>query len=739
MVANSHAEKSPGTQESENQRQYSRFRSLKWQIVSIALVSVIGLISFVAQVMNDAQNEAALLQEIKEQSYPTQAQLLAALHSLEFIHRELENAVTTGDEDAAKGTNELAKKFRQHLAVVSTLTNDPAVAVVMDEFELYHRDSKSLALELMNPYAAVESLLSRGKENSEKYDWLMTQLKILYQDSNTQFANGIASATDRASESVRFAISSGLLIVGLVLTIALFTANSIIRRIRDMVDKLKGIALEDGDLKVRISLTGSDEMTELAYWFNGIINKLEDTSRQAENNILKIANTDELSGLYNRRYLVGWLQKRIEADQGDDKFTVLFLDLDDFKPINDTFGHEAGDELIAMVAQRLQSVISSQYHNSKDRPECEESPVVARLGGDEFMVIIPGIIDYRSIENMVIQMRTMITAPYSIEDTLCEIGVSVGISRYPSDATDRDSLLDRADLAMYEAKRKGKKQFAFYDKQIEKEHSFRTQLEQLLRRPQLHNELSLVYQPKFSLQDGTFLGAEALLRWNSPEMGQIAPDVFIPFAEEKQFIAEIDLWVLNEACRQISAWTSEGYEIGRIAINLSARTLRLPALPLMVADVLQSHQINPSSLQLEITESAVLDLSNALTESLVGLRELGVTIAMDDFGAGHSSLMLLMNNQIDLVKLDKSLIDNISNNSRRQKIVQSIVLLADNLGVATLAEGIETRDQWDYLSSINCQEGQGYYYSRPLSVQALIDQFLKSQPGAADITLKRVS
>ncbi len=682
---------------------------------------MVGLILFVVQVLNDTRHEATLLEDIKEHSYPTQAHLLAALHSLEFIHRELENAVTTGDEDAARQTDQLAKTFRQHLAEVKLLSNDSNVDTLLRDFEAYHRGSKSLAIELMNPFSTVESLLSRGRENSEKYSLLTQQLKMLYGDSKQQFAEGIGDATSRATETVRFAISGGLLIVALVLAIAIVTANSIIRRIREMVETLKSIALEDGDLKVRIALTGRDEMTELAYWFNGIIKKLEDTSHKAEQDVLRIANTDELSGLFNRRYLINWLQERTERQQGT--FSLLFLDLDDFKPINDTLGHEAGDDLIAMVAQRLQSVVESYARDVPSLSAPENTPVVGRLGGDEFMVIMPLVTDRETIEDLVIDIRNVITEPYIIESAQCKIGVSVGISRYPEDATDRDALLDRADLAMYQAKRSGKARFAFYDKHLRHEHSFRNNMERLLKRPEFHSELSLVYQPKFRLRDGSYIGAEALLRWNSPELGEVSPMVFIPFAEEKQLITDIDLWVLNAACKQISEWRINGFESGKIAINLSAKTLRLPSLHERVADVLQTYQLPATALQIEITESAILDLNTTLTDTIHGLRDLGVSIAMDDFGAGHSSLMLLMGNQIDLLKLDKSLINNINDSTRRQKIVQSIVLLAENLGVATLAEGIETKDQWDYLQSVNCIEGQGYFYSKPLSVQSLIDQF----------------
>ena len=722
-----------------NRKAGNPFHSLKWQIVSIALVSVIGLAFFVVQVIKDAHHKATLLNEIKEESYPTQAHLLAALHNLKFIHRELENSVTTGDADAVRETDKLANMFRKHLVEVDRLSSDRNALVIIDDFNTYHQLSKKLALELVNPYAEVTSLQPRGKTIAEKYEVLTQTINGLYQNYNLQFANGINDATSRAGDSKWVAIFGGFLVVGLVMLVALLTANGIIRRIRAMVEKLKTIALEDGDLNVRLSLSGNDEMTELAYWFNGIIKKLEDTSRKSENNILRIANTDELSGLFNRRYLINWFQHRIELDPGDDKFTVLFLDLDDFKPVNDSFGHEAGDELIAESSKRISNLIASYAYNSTGRNDENNAPVVGRLGGDEFMVVIPSIIEYRSIESLAIHIRSVITKPYNLNDAQCVIGVSIGISRYPEDATDRDSLLECADLAMYEAKRRGKNEIAFFDYRLEQENSTRNTMERLLKGQNLHEELSLVYQPKFQLDNGNYLGAEALLRWDSEELGSVSPQVFIPFAEEKQLIVEIDLWVLDEVCRQISEWITSGFWVGKIAINISARTLRLSSLPVMVADVLQKHKISAANLQLEITESAILDLNNSLTSNIQHLRDLGLSIAMDDFGAGHSSLLLLINNQIDLLKLDKSMIDDINNNIRRQKIVRSIIMLAENLGITTLAEGIENKDQWECLQSLNCTQGQGYYYARPLIVQHLVEQFLGSTANGYHEELKRAS
>ncbi|MEM7256266.1 MAG: EAL domain-containing protein, partial [Pseudomonadota bacterium] len=532
-------------------------------------------------------------------------------------------------------------------------------------------------------------------------------------------------ATKRAEDSVRFGILASVVIVTLVLAIAILTANSIIRRIVNMVDKLKHIALEDGDLKVRLDVTGADEMTELAFWFNKIIAKLEHTSHEAENNILRIANTDELSGLRNRRYLMSWLQNRILQDNRDAEFSIVFLDLDDFKPINDTYGHEAGDELIKQVARRLRNFTMARFNFTVPSEEKPDEYVTCRLGGDEFMLVLPAVTDRAELSRLVADLVECICAPYILADIECEVGVSIGLSRYPIDATDRGTLLDRADMAMYEAKRKGKRQFAFYERKLEQKHGLSNSVIQCLKKPSTKKEMYLEYQPKFLIRDGSCMGAEALLRWRSPELGLISPEVFIPLAEQNQLITDIDLWVLKQVCSQIRQWHGRGVNPGVIAINLSAITLQKPNLTEAVAEVLQSFGVEPRSIQLEITESTVLDLSSRLTETISDLRTLGVSIAMDDFGAGHSSLKLLINNQIDLVKLDKSLIDEITTSTRQQRIVDSIITLANSLDVRALAEGIERIDQLEYLRSVLCTEGQGFYFSMPLSAQEYLDTYLQ--------------
>lgn len=713
----------PATERTIGHRSF--FRSLKWHIISIAFVSVIGLAAFVLQVINDAGKEAALLKEIQSHSYPVQAHLLAAVHKLEFIHRELENAVTTGDEDTAIHTDQLADEFRDNLQTVGNLTRNPEIPDLLNTFETYHKESRQLALVLIVPYANIESLLEMGQKNSQSYFSLLNRLNELHRNSNDKFAAEISSATERATKSVRFAVIGGMLVLIMVVTIAILTADSIIRRITEMVDRLKSIALEDGDLKVRLKLSGADEMTELAFWFNKIITKLEDTSRTAENNILRIANTDELSGLKNRRYLMTWVQERINKEIKNDNFSAVFLDLDDFKPINDTFGHEVGDELIIRVAHRLHEFMNSIHRSNLGPEEPSDESVICRLGGDEFMLILPSITEWSELSSLIQHLCDQIGAPYNIDGIHCEVGVSIGVSRFPIDATDRGTLLDRADLAMYEAKRKGKRQFKFYEHKLEQKHGFHNALVQSLKNPRSKNELYLVYQPKFLIDDGSCIGAEALLRWDSPEYGLISPEVFIPLAEEKQLISEIDMWVLGQVCQQIHHWQQTENDPGVVALNISAQTLLRPQLTDTVAEVLQFHQIDPGVLQLEITESAVLDLSNGLTETISGLRKLGVSIAMDDFGAGHSSLKLLINNQIDLVKLDKSLIDEITTSTRQQQIVQSIITLAHSLDVSALAEGIERIDQLEYLRSVMCNEGQGYYFSLPLSAQEFMERFLE--------------
>lgn len=693
--------------------------SLKWKILTTALLSVAGLLSFVGLMVYDSHLKAEQLRDFHQHRYPAQAQLLSAVHTLEFIHRELETAVITGDEDVIASTQPLTEKFRTSLYTVVELNTEyqNEVAPLLVSFDEYYKRASVLAVKFINPFGLHENLAMEGRQNAIDYQTLMARLNQFQLQRNIDFTRSINDTTTRARETVSLAITSGLIVVGLVLSLALLTANGIIRRIRDMVDTLKRIATDDSDMKARIKISGHDEMAELAHWFNSFIEKLDETTLQATRDVWHIAHTDALSGLPNRRFLTEWIrtQGSVNSETYSD-FSVLFLDLDDFKPINDQLGHEAGDKLIAEVAVRLQDVVNGRALNANDKTLHSDSDrgIVGRLGGDEFMIVLPGLSNTASVEAIACSVLAALTEPYLINGVKCTIGTSIGVSRFPNDGTDRGEVLDKADKAMYEAKSAGKNQYLFYNQQMASELSFNSRLEQLLKSVDVTQEFHLLYQAKVSLHDGETSGAEALIRWHSKELGEISPAVFIEFAEQRNLIRNIDHWVIQNVCVQIGCWQQAGIHTGCISINISAISMQEKWLPELIAAEITGNNISAEDIEIEITESSVIEINDNLMDNISKLRQIGVRIAMDDFGAGHSSLRLLMDNNVDVLKIDKSLIDNIELDTRHQKIVQSIIALADTLGVDTLAEGIETSGQWNCLRRIGCRYGQGFLFSRPL-------------------------
>lgn len=719
------------SQESNAQPSASLVRSLKFRIISIALISMAGLAVFIANVVNDSDSNAKLLDSIEHVSYPTQAHMIEAVHTLESIQRDLENAVTTGDIDTANATGALAVKFIAHVEAVKKISPTAEFVSVNDKFEEYYNDSLELALTLIDPSNSIAELKRRGKVNNEHYQSLLTRLNNIHQASNEHFTYSIADATSRANATKKFALYGGSIILVIVMAIAIVTANSIIQRINKMISKLKRLASDDSDLKVRLDVSGQDEMSELSRLFNQIIAKLENTSRTAAEHITHIANTDELSGLHNRRYLIKWLSERTEDRQPNDHFSVLFIDLDDFKPVNDNYGHDIGDALIRGVAVRLTQFFNSNFPKHLIANSSREPTPICRLGGDEFMLVLPNLSDHAQLSNLLQELIEIICAPFELQGNQCRVGISVGVSRFPFDAQNCSGLLDRADLAMYEAKNKGKRQFVFYEQTLENDRSFESALLESLKSPETYNEFELHYQPKFMISDKRLVGGEALLRWTSPQHGNVSPGSFIPLAESKNLIDGIDKWVLDNACLQLHRWQLAGMDATTIAINFSARTLNMPNLAERVVSTLKKYDLDPHLLQLEITESAVLELNDTLSDTILRLRNYGITVALDDFGAGHSSLQVLTNNQVDLLKLDKSLMDDIATSHRSQIIVQAIVALATGLGVEVLAEGIETVQQHNYLQSLGNIQAQGYFYAHPLPEHEFTERYLSPRYGAA--------
>ncbi|WP_421383658.1 EAL domain-containing protein [Bacillus salacetis] len=435
--------------------------------------------------------------------------------------------------------------------------------------------------------------------------------------------------------------------------------------------------------------------------------------KKSEETIREMAYYDTLTGLPNRNMFKKNLDEFIKNPEAD-SFAILFLDLDRFKVINDTKGHSTGDQLLVEVAQRLKSAI-------------EKEGEVFRQGGDEFIILLEGS-NRERVSYISTQLLQSFARPIEISGQEFFVTPSIGISMYPSDGEDQETLIKHADTAMYLAKERGKNNFQFYNSELNRYSSRKMDLENKLRKSLEFNQLNLHYQPKVNLETGDILGVEALIRWEHPDLGMISPGEFIPLAEETGLIVPIGKWVLQEACRQSKEWERNGAGSIPVAVNISVRQLQDDDFVEFVQNLLKEAEMNPAQLELEITESIMQDF-NRSSRILYSLKELGVTISIDDFGTGFSSLNNLRFLPIDHIKIDKSFVDDIIDHSRHSKngsIVKTIIDLGINMNFAIIAEGVEEKEQVDFLLQNSCSIGQGFYYSRPLPADQL-EAYIRSK------------
>jgi diguanylate cyclase (GGDEF)-like protein/PAS domain S-box-containing protein len=429
-------------------------------------------------------------------------------------------------------------------------------------------------------------------------------------------------------------------------------------------------------------------------------------SRKSEERIRYLAHYDELTGLPNRTMFFQALSHAlVEANRDSHQVAVLFMDLDRFKNINDTLGHESGDRMLQEVAKRI-------------RDSVREVDMVARLGGDEFVVIIENFKEPSALVNVAKKLIDRLAVPMSIEGRDFHQTVSIGISTYPTDGDDAQTLIKNADMAMYRAKESGRHNYRFYSAQMGAGSLERVMLESELRRAIEQHEFVLHYQPKVNIETSEILGVEALVRWQHPTKGLLSPLKFISLAEDTGQIVAIGQWVLHSACRQLRAWQDDGLPPIRIAVNLSARQFAHDDLLSDIAVALRENNLSSDMLELEITESVVMANAGKAIRILNELKAMGVLISMDDFGTGYSSLANLKRFPLDSVKVDRSFIRDIPEEANDAAITHAIIAMAHALKLKVIAEGVETEDQFIFLREHGCDEIQGYYFSRPLSAKA---------------------
>jgi diguanylate cyclase (GGDEF)-like protein/PAS domain S-box-containing protein len=476
--------------------------------------------------------------------------------------------------------------------------------------------------------------------------------------------------------------------------------DSLINKIRPMVSFETAFNRKDGssypaECKLQL-VEPKDSDSEILVWVQDLTER-----KQMENTIRQMAYYDSLTGLPNRNLLNDRLAVALaNASRSNQKVAILFLDLDHFKTINDSLGHDAGDHLLQQVSLRIKKTLRKQ-------------DTIARMGGDEFIILIPGLTDTDHTARLAEKILDAVTPVFKIGDNELYIGCSIGISIFPDDGMEIKTLLKNSDLAMYRAKEKGRNTFQLYTPAMNFKAMERLAVEKNLRKALDREEFELYYQPKINLKSGQIAGMEALIRWDSPELGMVMPNQFIPIAEEIRLIIQMGHWVLITACRQAKMWQEAGLPQIPMSVNLSVVQFTHPNLVSEIRKILKQTNIPPHLLELEVTESVLMQDTTLAVSILKKLSELGIKISIDDFGTGFSSLNYLKNLPLDYLKIDQTFIKDF-NLRTNYAITKAIVTLAQSLDMKTIAEGVETEEQRKFLMELNCDEAQGYLFSKPI-------------------------
>jgi len=455
-----------------------------------------------------------------------------------------------------------------------------------------------------------------------------------------------------------------------------------------------------------------------------ILGAIQDVTRlkRAEEEIRMLAFYDGLTGLANRMLFMDRLEQEIIASKRHKKnFGLLFLDLDQFKRINDTFGHHLGDLLLKSVAETLRENIRGSDAVSKPAPDHHSDTLIARLGGDEFIILLS---DINEPENAAIVARRIlqeIQKPYNLEGHKISVTTSIGISIFPADGEEGETLLQHADSAMSHAKDTGRNNYQFYKESLNAAVLERFSLENDLKDALEKNEFILYYQPQIDLATRRIVGAEALIRWIHPERGLVPPDKFIPIAEDSGLIIDINKWVIQTACKQNDLWRQNGLDPIRIAVNLSGYQLARQKITRIIEEALRTSNLEANHLEVEITENILMQDTAETIQTLKQLRDLNLKIALDDFGTGFSSLSYLTNFPVDIIKIDRSFVMECTELKNNLVIIKAIIAMGHSLGMKIVAEGIETSEQLELLKNFHAEEGQGYYFSPPVPQDKFAD------------------
>jgi diguanylate cyclase (GGDEF)-like protein len=491
--------------------------------------------------------------------------------------------------------------------------------------------------------------------------------------------------------------------------------------------------IEGGDRHFEARLVRRDQSSVLA-----LVRDITDR-KTTERKIHELAYFDNLTGLPNREQFKEALKDAISrAGRRETQFALMYLDLDRFKRINDTFGHSVGDSLLCAVSARLRKCIRVEAGTSRDQRSGPGAAEVSRIGGDEFTIIVPDLPHPGVIEDLCRRIQKTLTAPFSCQGHQFVISPSIGIALYPNHGANEQQLLMHADTAMYQAKKEGANTFRVYEEDMRASSMAHMELESDLNHAIRRGELELHYQPKIDTRGWKVAGVEALLRWNHKEKGWISPGDFIPLAEETGQIIELGRWVLDEACRQLKQWQDTPLGELQVAVNISSLQFTHDDLQRSIMQSMWENAVRPWKLELEITESVLVGNVEETIELLTAFKDSGISLAIDDFGTGYSSLSYLKRFPLDKLKIDRSFIHDLHNNADDAAICSAILAMGHQLGLTVVAEGVENAAQMSFLNARSCDQIQGFYFSKPLppaKLPAFLNKYLL--PRLRELRLKR--